>query len=568
MASPELVATPVLDADRVVDVRLEMGGKTWSLAGRGGLATEARLARERIAAGGLPVFLGAGLGAAVAACRQAGLAVAVADRETAISRATGVRQAFAGDPDVLWVDDAAPAAAAARIREFAAAKGLLGPLPLCPVPHPVYRRLDPAWYGALAGLLAPPPAGQPAEPPRRLFRQALPRVLCLTNRFFLLGEVTKACQRLGAPCRYLETGDELDRDAFVAMVRGAVGAFKPDFVFTVNHMGVDHEGVLLALLDELALPLASWFVDSPELLLPLYAPAQNRATAIFTWDADSLEPVRAMGFPHVHHLPLAADETRFQPLEALPGDHPWRARVSFVGNSMWRKTMLRLAASRPSRLLVDAFASLAEGFDASPCRTVREHMETARPELLPAYAALGTTERRLAYETAVIWEATRRYRQDCVRRLFPHKPLVVGDDGWLEALDGRGRDWCYQPELAYYGQLPGFYPLSDINFNATSRQMKGAVNQRVFDVPACRAFLLTDRRSQMDRLFEPGREVAVYDEPEAIGELVARYLADVPARRAIARAGYRRVLAQHTYPMRIAELFGIMRDTFGGEPRP
>ncbi|WP_428566501.1 MAG: CgeB family protein [Solidesulfovibrio sp. DCME] len=565
MASPDLVATPVRDASGVVDVRLEVGGKTWSLAGRAGLDAEARLARERIAAGGLPVFLGAGLGAAVAACRQAGLPVAVADRETAISEATGARLAVAGDPGLLWVDDDDPVTAAGRIRDFAAASGGVAPLPLFPVAHPVYRRLDPAWYGGLAGLLAPPPPPrEPVATPRPLFRQALPRVLCLTNRFFLLGEVTKACQRLGAPCRYLETGDECDRDAFVAMVRGAVGAFKPDFLFTVNHMGVDHEGVLLSLLDELALPLASWFVDSPELLLPLYAPAQNRATAIFTWDADSLEPVRAMGFAHVHHLPLAADETRFRPLAATPVSHPWRARVSFVGNSMWRKTMLRLAAARPPRLLVDAFASLAESFDASPCRTVREHMEAARPELLPAYAALWTTERRLAYETAVIWEATRRYRQDCVQRLFPHRPLVVGDDGWLEALDGRDRDWRYLPELAYYDQLPGFYPLSDINFNATSRQMKGAVNQRVFDVPACRAFLLTDSRGQMDRLFEPGREVAVYDAPEAIGELIARYLADVPAREAIARAGYRRVLAEHTYPRRIATLFGLMRDSFGG----
>lgn len=563
MSGPEIVATPVRDAaGRLIDVRLDVGGRTWSLAGRAGPAAEERIAFSRIAAGGLPVFLGAGLGCAVAACRAAGLPVAVADRDAAVAAATGARAAHADDPDVLWVDDVDPSVAAARIRDFAAARAAAAPLPLHPVVHPVHRRLDPGWYGALAGLLAPAVEKPPTASPRRLFSGTLPRVLCLTSRYFLLGEVTRACERLGAPCRYLETGDELDRDAFVAMVRAAVAGFRPDFVLTVNHLGVDREGVLLELLDALRLPLASWFVDSPELTLPLYRPAATRDTVLFTWDADSLEPLRRAGFPHVHHLPLAADETRFCPRPALPGDHPWRARVSFVGNSMHKKTALRLAASRPPAPLLRAFSALAEGFSASPCRLAREHMAASRPDLLPDYAALESVERRLAFETAVIWEATRRYRERCVRRLLPFHPLIVGDPGWRDTLDGEGRDWRYLPELAYYDELPDFYPLSAINFNATSRQMKGAVNQRVFDVPACGAFLLTDARAQLDDLFEPGREMAVYAAEEEIEELVARYLADTPAREAMARAGRRRVLARHTYPRRMTELFDVMRQTF------
>ena len=49
----------------------------------------------------------------------------------------------------------------------------------------------------------------------------------------------------------------------------------------------------------------------------------------------------------------------------------------------------------------------------------------------------------------------------------------------------------YEP-LNYYKDLPLLYNACKINFNATSLQMKEAVNQRVFDVPACGAFLLTD----------------------------------------------------------------------------
>ena len=540
---------------------MRLGSRVWSLSGHSGRAAEERLAAQHVAAGGIPVFLGAGLGVAVAACRAAGLPVAVVDREAAIAAATGARDAAAADPALLWLDDPEPHIVLARLREFAAAHG---GAPLQPILHPVYRRLDPDYYGALAAMLRPAPQPETPALARPLFRRELPRVLCLTSRFFLLGEVTAACERLGAPCRYLETGDELDRDAFVALVRNAVAQFRPDFVLTVNHLGVDREGVLLSLLARLRLPLASWFVDSPELTLPLYTPAANADTVLFTWDADSVAPLVAAGFPHVHYLPLAVDETRFALRPAEPAQHPWRARVSFVGNSMRAKTALRLAAAQAPRALLDAFAALAEGFGASPHRLVRDYMAAARPGLLPAYAALETVERRLAFETAVIWESTRRYRADCVARILPFAPLLVGDAGWRETFDGEGTRWRHLPELAYYDQLPAFYPLSDINFNATSLQMKGAVNQRVFDVPACGAFLLTDARAQMERLFEPGREVAVYRSAEEIAPLVERYLAEPEARQAMARAGRRRVLAEHTYPQRIRTLFDVMRETFGG----
>ncbi|MHC1713922.1 MAG: glycosyltransferase [Solidesulfovibrio sp.] len=559
MVTPDLSATPVLDAGRVTDVRLDVAGKTWSLAGRRGLDAEERQAEAVIAGGGVPVFLGAGLGVAVARCRASGLPVVVVDKETAIAAATGVRDALAGDADVTWIDVPDPAEALAGVRAYLQSLGRADCLPVC---HPVYQRLDPSYYGVLAKALKTS-IDIPCEPSRPRFRQVLPRVLCLTSRLFLLGEVTRACARLGAPCRYLETGDELDRDAFVAMLRGAVAAFRPDFVLTVNHLGVDREGVLLELLASMRLPLASWFVDSPELTLPLYRPAATPDTVIFTWDVDSIEPLREAGFPHVHYLPLAADETRFCPRHHGGDGHPWRARVSFVGNSMVKKTALRLAAASPSQPLLDAFGELAASFGASPRRLVRQHLADVRPDLLPAYEALGTTERRLAYETAVIWESTRRYRVACLERTMPHEPVLVGDPGWRDTFPGEGKLWRYVPELAYYDQLPDFYPLSDINFNATSLQMKGAVNQRVFDVPACRAFLLTDARRQMERLFEPGREVAVYTDVEEIGPLLDRYLADAKAREALAQAGYRRVLAEHTYPKRMATLFAVMRQTFG-----
>ncbi|MBU1247216.1 MAG: glycosyltransferase, partial [Proteobacteria bacterium] len=86
---------------------------------------------------------------------------------------------------------------------------------------------------------------------------------------------------------------------------------------------------------------------------------------------------------------------------------------------------------------------------------------------------------------------------------------------------------------------------------------------RVFDVPASDAFLITDRRRQMDQLFEPDSEIVTYDNPEEIPELVARYLKDELARKKVAKAAKQRILAEHTYEHRIEKLLAKMRTLFG-----
>jgi spore maturation protein CgeB len=386
-----------------------------------------------------------------------------------------------------------------------------------------------------------------------------PRLLLLTSAYFLLGELVTACQRLNVPHRLLDLGaKEMDAELFVRTLRETAHDFHPDAILTVNHLGVDHEGVLMSLARDMKLPLVSWFVDNPEFILPLFPRPDAENTLILTWDADSLDAVRAMGFSKAGWLPLGADPERFRP--GRPGRPEWRARVSFVGNSMLIKTARRLAAAHPGPALLMAFASLAGGFAASGERNVRTFVAAKHPRLLEDLDGLGLT-RRTAYETAVVWRATLDYRLACVRTLIPFGPLIAGDPGWSDLL-GEEQGVRLHPEIGYYEELPGFYPQSDVNFNCTSVQMKGAVNQRVFDVPASGAFLLTDSRAQLDALFEPGREVAVYKDQEEASELLERYLSDGALRARMARAGRARVLAEHTYEHRLRTLIRAFDEHF------
>jgi spore maturation protein CgeB len=82
-------------------------------------------------------------------------------------------------------------------------------------------------------------------------------------------------------------------------------------------------------------------------------------------------------------------------------------------------------------------------------------------------------------------------------------------------------------------------------------QIKG----RNFEVPGCGGFLLTERVPHLERYFELGREVAVYDSTDDLVEQVGHWLDHDDERAAVAEAGYRRVLAEHTYDHRFDEIF-------------
>jgi spore maturation protein CgeB len=393
------------------------------------------------------------------------------------------------------------------------------------------------------------------------FREEKPRILLLTSQYFLIGELQAACERLGIEHLLLDLGTkEMDLDEFVSLMTSTLSSFRPDFVLTVNHLGVDREGILASLLNQFDVPLASWFVDNPHLILGAYQNLHGARTALFTWDNDTVESLGNMGFENVFYLPLGADPSRLVPHRSKPVKE-WRSNISFVGNSMLTKTLKRLQASMPSQRLVEGGLMVAKAFGEAEEPCAGRFLKRKFPELRDEFEALETIERKKAFETFITWQSTLIYRLDCVLRTLDFNPLIVGDGGWNELLKDRA-GWRYHSELSYYDDLPDFYPLSKINFNCTSLQMKGAVNQRVFDVPCCGAFLLTDYRRQVEDLFEPGSEIVFYNHPDQIPGLIELYIDAPEKRKAVAEAARKRVLAEHTYDHRMATLVEAMRQTF------
>lgn len=557
---------------RPVDICVQTSGRSLTMLGSGGPRRELDALRPLLpdvdapsAAGpvvldGLPVLLGCGMGHALRVLleRTAG-PVAVVEKETAIQQASGVLAALApAERERVFVVSAADPAQA--LRELSHWQAGQQGRRFLPVALSFYQRLDRSYYGYLREQLSASERfdfWRRARQPR--FQGRSPRVLLLASKYFLIGEIIGACKMLGIEYELLQLEDEtLARADFVQQLLRTVLTFRPDCCITLNHMGVDVEGVLMDLLARLELPLASWFVDNPHLIIHLYSSCVSPWTALFTWDADNVDSLRAAGFQHVAYLPLGTDPQRFHPPAGGSVPSEWRSDVSFVGNSMIYKVGMRLKKGHFPRALLLPFYRCAAAFMASDTRSVADFLREDMPDVYAQYMALPDNEARLAYETALTWQATRLYRNGCVRELLPFSPLIVGDSGWNIEFRHDDRKPRLLPSINYYAELPRFYPCSAINFNCTSKQMKGAVNQRIFDAPATGAFVLTDWRPQMDALFEP-HEIACYHDKEEIPNLVRHYLAHPAERQAVARAGRERVLRCHTWAHRLKEMLDEMR---------
>jgi hypothetical protein len=85
-----------------------------------------------------------------------------------------------------------------------------------------------------------------------------------------------------------------------------------------------------------------------------------------------------------------------------------------------------------------------------------------------------------------------------------------------------------------------------------------ADNMRLFEATGVGTLLLTDAKVNLPNMFTPGKEVVVYHTPQECVELARYFLDHEDERRAIAEAGQRRTLAEHTYCHRMEELVDVL----------
>jgi spore maturation protein CgeB len=101
-------------------------------------------------------------------------------------------------------------------------------------------------------------------------------------------------------------------------------------------------------------------------------------------------------------------------------------------------------------------------------------------------------------------------------------------------------------------------PLAKRLLAVPTRPVASQIKGRNFEVPGTSGFLLTDPADNLDAYYLPDREVGLFQRSEALVERVRYFLDNEEERAAIARAGYARTVAEHTYVQRFKAIFAAM----------
>jgi len=140
--------------------------------------------------------------------------------------------------------------------------------------------------------------------------------------------------------------------------------------------------------------------------------------------------------------------------------------------------------------------------------------------------------------------------------LLPGRRMLLGGSGW----EGK-------PLPAGVECLGHLYTADHNAFNCTPRAVLNVSREsmarygfspatRVFEAAGAAACLITDAWAGLELFLEPGREVLVAEDGEQVARHVDRL--DAATAHATGQAAYRRVLAEHTYAHRAAQLEALL----------
>jgi hypothetical protein len=146
-----------------------------------------------------------------------------------------------------------------------------------------------------------------------------------------------------------------------------------------------------------------------------------------------------------------------------------------------------------------------------------------------------------------------------LHRLMEFDLGVFGGDAWANSLLPHLKQ--KSPRLSQE-ELLELFRFSKISFCLTKWHFQNMAHERVFIAYGCGGFPITDYRKDLVNLFEKD-ELVMYHEIEEAQDLIRYYLKNESERLRIAAKGRTRVMREHCYSHRAAQIAKIMHEHFG-----
>lgn len=156
------------------------------------------------------------------------------------------------------------------------------------------------------------------------------------------------------------------------------------------------------------------------------------------------------------------------------------------------------------------------------------------------------------YNVVFVGQYTKR-REDYFQTIRDLGLDIWGYEGWKKS----SLSDCYHGRL-YVDEAKEVFRQSKIVVNMTTSEKENgfaAANLRNFEVTGVGTLLITQYNEALSRLFENGKEVVFFETHQELREKVKYYLSHEAEREKIARAGWQKVVKEHTFDKRFKDMF-------------
>ena len=363
-----------------------------------------------------------------------------------------------------------------------------------------------------------------------------------------------------------------NKQEFMQNLATAITSTNPDFVFTFSHNGVDGQGDLVHFLEDLNIPLVSWILDNPELILRPHKNLTSDNVFIFSTDKTSVQGIQKIGYNNVLYLPLAANiDANDAAYNSNYGKIPsGNVELLFIGDTFLSKIGQFIKLTKSLNPLLGDYKELAKRFVAKHEAMQEEHgapenaffsieslLHPEESAIKRRYLSLSSPETRQRFDLIVLLYANTIYRSHILQETISYNHLIVGPHNWKSIL--KSPNIKMLPPTYDKKIVDLLHRNASINLNITSVHMNGAANKRIFEVPSGGNFLLTDYSRQLEELFDMDKEVVSYTNKNDFHAKVDKYLHDKNAREKVIMAAKQRIAADHSYDNRAATILNTLK---------
>ena len=312
----------------------------------------------------------------------------------------------------------------------------------------------------------------------------------------------------------------------------------------------------------------SWTVDSP--IQELFSPSlANPYSYIFMFDHAQYEYFRQINPDNIFYLPLAANVSRYDKVLAGASQadmSKFNCDISFVGSLYSEKNPYSEVAglSPHSTGYIDGLINAQ--LSLFGCNIIEDSLDDnivkdfvrAVPQLAEPHSNDKRVIPYLIANNYIGNEIAVRERQ--------HYLTLAADKYKVSLYTYSNSDSI--PKIINKGgakthtEMPLIFNNSKINLNITIRPIQTGLSLRVFDICACGGFLFTNYQAELPDFYNIGEEVEAYASEEEFLDKLNYYMTHDKERLAIARKGYEKTVACHTYQHRINEMMRILLEHY------